>query len=407
MRVVLIKGISEYGVLRLCVDQLGQAFERAGWQVTVIAPTDAQTLADGLTLASAEPADLVFTFGILGDATHMGRSIGEVFSAPHVIQYVDYPLSHTAALDNTPANVALLFVDRTHPVAVASVYGAGRFASVGFSPHAALGEAIPVGPDPESFRRDRPIPLLFCGTFFESGARAWRDFPSPAREIYDAAYDLVSSEDWVPALSAVDEALRALGLNPADPALASVRKGATLIHEHVRAERRLALLRATARLGIPLHVCGRGYDRWLGELPNVTYLGPLDVTESLAAMGQARMVLNANANFGAGSHERVLSAMNAGAAVASDTSSFYQSSFRPGQEILLYRWTQLDEDLQRVARIAEDPEAVFALAAAGQARVRKEHLWDHRLPAILAAADSVRRPTRRPEAALAVRLQTL
>jgi spore maturation protein CgeB len=100
--------------------------------------------------------------------------------------------------------------------------------------------------------------------------------------------------------------------------------------------------------------------------------------------------LNTNANFGAGSHERPLTAMLAGAVAVSDFSTFYSNNFREGEEIVLYRWMALEEGMHRVGALLEQPDAAHAIAAAGQARVSAQHRWDNRVDAIIAAAAAAR-----------------
>lgn len=390
MHAILIKGISQYGVLRLFIDELAEAFGRAGVRPVVIDAQQSGALAAALQDRSLHGARLVFTFNILGEALHEGRPIGQVFGAPHVIQYVDHPLAHTDKLDGTTGDAGLLFVDDTHAAAVERAYGPGRFAHLGFCPHAAIGEARTPDPDPDAFLKRRPIPILFSGSIFDPGPRPWADFDDVVRQIHDAAFDIAMGEEWMPAHDAVAMAMGGLGLDPADPRWRLLYKGAGLVHQHVRMHRRLMVLNAAARLGLPIHACGRGYEPWLEAFGNITHLGALDVTESIAVMARSRVLLNVNANFGGGSHERVFTAMKAGAAVASDASTYYRSQFKPGAEIVFYRWGQLDSDLEGIAALAENPDAAFQLARAGRARVLDQHGWDHRVPLILDAADQVR-----------------
>jgi spore maturation protein CgeB len=108
-------------------------------------------------------------------------------------------------------------------------------------------------------------------------------------------------------------------------------------------------------------------------------------------MARSRVVLNVNANFGAGSHERPLCGMNAGAAAASDVSAFYAANFKVGEEIALYRWRDLEAGLAAVAELAKDAEAAFAMAQAGQRRVVAEHRWINRVETVIAAAEAARR----------------
>jgi hypothetical protein len=250
---------------------------------------------------------------------------------------------------------------------------------VGFSAHAAIGPTVSPGDDPSAFASGRPIPILFSGTFYKPQVPKWQQMPKGVQKVYEAAVEIALSREWIPALDALDLAMSSLGLDPKDKDFAEFRKTATYVHEHVRVHRRFQLLNAAKSIGLPLHVFGKGYDRDLYRYKNVTYGGEADLREVLALMARTRVVLNVNANFGAGSHERPLSALNAGAATASDYSSFYSSQFNEGEEIALYRWRDLETGLASIARLADDHEAAFAMALAGQRRVSAEHKWvNHR-----------------------------
>lgn len=390
MRAILIKGRSAYGALRVFIDELAEAFSRAGIDPAIIDGTVEPDLAAALRREAAAGAELVFSFNILGDFTDRGQSVGALAGAPHVIHYVDYPITHWSALDATSPETALLCVDRTHPVAVRSIYGPDRFAHLGFCPHAAVGETVSPGPDPAAFARARPLPILFAGTFYRRAKPPWSEMPEGAQRIFAAAYEAASAADGLPALAALDMVLRQVGLEPTDPAHAPLRKGATFVHEHQRVERRMQLIQTAARLGIQLHVCGGDYGEVLGEFGNLVHHGEPSFHEALGLMAKARVVLNINANFSAGSHERVFCAMNAGAAAASDHSTFYAAAFPPGREIALYDWHDLEAGLATVEALSRDPEAAYAMACAGQQRVLAEHRWDHRVGVILDAARQAR-----------------
>jgi hypothetical protein len=390
MRVILIKGRSAYGALRLFIDEVAAAFSRAGVEPAVIDATVEPDLATALRREAAGGAELAFSFNILGDFTDQGQCVTEIVGAPHVIHYVDYPLTHWPALDATSSKAALLCVDRTHPVTIRSIYGADRFAYVGFCPHAAIGQTVSPGADPDAFAQARPIPILFAGTFYRRATPHWSDMTQAAQRVFEAAYEVARACEGLPALGALDTVLEQMGVEPADPRYAPLRKGATFVHEQLRFHRRLELLQAADRLGVQLHVCGSGYEAALTEFSNLVHHGEPSLQDTLGLMAQARVVLNINANFSAGSHERVFSAMNAGAAVASDRSSFYAAAFLPGREIALYDWDDLDAGLVAVEALSRDPVAAHAMACAGQRRVLAEHRWDHRVGVILDAARQAR-----------------
>jgi hypothetical protein len=385
---VLLVGKSSYGALRTFVDQLATAFSERGYDATIFDFTQPSGALEAL--AASGPTELAFSFNILGDFRNaQGRSISEIFQAPHVIHFMDHPLTHLDRLEATKQDVALLTIDASHVDTIRSVYGDDRFAYVGFMPHAAAGEPV-TEPDPEAFAAARPIPILFTGSFYKPGPPPWAKLAPAVGAVFAEAVERALACEWTPALTALDEALKARGFAPGDPKLGNIRKFASFVHEHVRSHRRFELLKAAAKAGLPLHIYGSGYDKVLYRLKNATYGGEASFDQSLELMQRSRVVLNINANFGAGSHDRPLSALLAGAAAATDYSSFYEQNFELGKEMATYRWMALSEDLPKLAELAEDPSAAFAMARSGQARVLAGHRWSHRVDTILAAADAVR-----------------
>jgi spore maturation protein CgeB len=306
------------------------------------------------------------------------------------LQFVDYPLTHAERLDQFARSAALLTVDETHVDAITSIYGAQHFAYVGFSPHAAIGEPAPRAKDAAAFAAQRPISILFAGTFYRDGETPWQSLDAPVRKVFDDALDIAASSEFIPALEAFDQAMAASGLDPADKRFTDLRKGARLVHEQMRRRRRFLLLKGAAKIGLPMHVFGSGYERQLYRFKNVSFGGSASYTEILHLMQQSRLVLNANANFGAGSHERPLSALLAGAAAVSDHSTFYERAFRDGEEICLFKWQDLDAGLAKIAALADSPEAAWGMARAGQRRVLAEHRWSNRIDNILGAAAAAR-----------------
>ena len=128
MRVILFKGRSTYDALRVFVDELHAGFVQAGHEALIV---DAATESDVgpvlLRFAAAGPVGLVFSFNILGDTRDRdGRSLGEIVGAPHVIHFVDYPLTHLNRLEAIASGASLLLVDQSHVDAIRSIYGPQR-----------------------------------------------------------------------------------------------------------------------------------------------------------------------------------------------------------------------------------------------------------------------------------------
>ena len=395
MRAILFKGPSQYDGTRTFIDEVAAALRRRGLTADLVDLAGASDVAAAIAAAAGAPADLLFSINILGEHRDgQGRGMSDIFGAPHVVLHVDYVLSQATRLRATPATTSLLSIDPTQVQAIASVFGSQRFASVAFSPHAAVGEPAPDDADAAAFVAARPIPLLWSGTLQPPGEPVWAQQPPAIRRVYDDAVDLAMSVEWMSPLAALDQVLVANGNDPANPALQGARCDAMHIDVRVRVLRRYDLIGRLAASGLPITICGNGWAAEAPRLPNATFLGPLTMPQSAMLMQSARTVVGTNGNFGAGSHERPLTAMLAGAAVFSDYSRFYAEAFTEDREIALFRWKALDDGLQRLARLVDDPAAAHALAVAGKARVVAAHRWDHRVDAILDAADASRRALR-------------
>lgn len=392
MRVLLVKGGSAYDASRLFIDELGRAFARRGDEAVVLDGLAAPDFGQALAAAAASGTfDLVYSINILSDYRDgAGRTLGQVVGAPYVLQLVDHPLTHFSQLDMAERAMALLTLDRGHVATVRAVYGADHFAHVGFSPAGAVGELTPIAEDAQAYVAARPTPILFPGTYQAPAAEPWAGFPDGVRPILADAVERMLADEFIPALAALDAAMRQADLDPEDANFAGFRKAATYVNEYVRAYRRVQFLEAAAAFGLPLHVFGGGYGPHLERLSNITWHGEAGLSQITEEMRRARVVLNINANFRDGAHDRPFTAAMAGAACASDASLYLAETFEPGAQIELFSWLDLEAGLARIASLTDDPERVHAMALAAQKRVAEAHLWDHRIDNLIAAAAAVR-----------------
>lgn len=389
MRVVLFKGPSQYDGTRTFIDELAGAFTARGYRPAVFDLAGTPDVEAAIAAPAGEPTALVFSINIIGEHRDRdGRTVSDIFQAPHVVLHVDYILSQASRLRATPSTTSLLSVDPTQVEAVDSIFGADRFATIAFCPHGAVGEPRPDA-DLDAFLAGRDIPILWAGSFQRPGPPIWESQPPQVRKLYEDAVDLALSVEWMPPHEALDQVLRANGADLANPQLQTARCDACHIDARVRVIRRFELITRLADSGLPISICGAGWDGL--EIPNLRLLGPLPMRAAVEAMSRARIVINSNGNFGAGAHERPLSALLAGATAFSDDSRFYRETFVEDEEIALYRWKALDQGMARLGQLHAAPDQAFAIARRGGAKVAAGHRWAHRVDIILAAAEASRR----------------
>jgi hypothetical protein len=147
---------------------------------------------------------------------------------------------------------------------------------------------------------------------------------------------------------------------------------------YVRQRDRIRLVEAMAAAGLPLTLCGDGWE----ALPHLKLARvqsrPFDALGRL--YGACKVVVNLNA--GNGACERAMAGASAGAATISDANPLLEAALPDA--LALYDRTDPARATQAIGDLLES-DAAEGLAAAGAARVRREHLWDSRAQALMAA----------------------
>jgi hypothetical protein len=389
LRFALFKGQSQYGSLRLHVDQLAQALNEIGHEARVVdmAADDRQAQ---LNLVIDDPPDCFFGFSGVGCDLKIGEgSAYDYLACAYASIYVDNPVHHLARLQAPVRKNVALFLDRSHVQFVSASPFARNLAHIGFLPPGANELAEPPDLADEAFAR-RDIPLMFTGTYRGAPKAPWREWPdSPARTVAEGVAERMAADARLPILDALRATLKTLGaeltpqlFNDVAPLLSGPQFFAEAYH-------RDAVLQALGRAGLELHIWGNGWEPLVERHPSFVYGGVGSFAETLHTLRRARVVLNINNGFVAGGHERVFTAMCAGAAVFSDANRYYEDAFKDGREIATFAWPKLANAPDQLAALVADPERAARIARGGATRAQAEHRWSDRAHRLVKAVKPV------------------
>ncbi len=388
MRLVLAKGRSQYGSLRLHIDQLAAALSGLGHETVVVDLIDAEPMR-AVNAAMAVRTDALISFnGMLHEfaaGDFMSQS-GSVFAS----FYVDHPVHHLTRLQSRIPRPALFFLDATHIAFMKAWADPGAIGSGGLLPPGAneLDEAPAVSD--EAFAR-RNIPLLFSGTYRGEPAQAWRGWPdSPATQIVTQTADRMAADGGLPLLGALDATLTARGASLSSDVLRAITPLLPAVQQFAEAYHRHAVLTALGAAEVPVQVYGLGWEPLCAIYPSFQYGGVGSFEETLHLLRRARIVLSINNGFVAGGHERVFTAMRAGACVFSEASAYYADAFDDGQEMATYGLDSLDRMPGRLLDLVADLPVQAAIARAGYQRATAEHRWQARAAALIQAIEAAR-----------------
>jgi len=385
VRFALIKGQSQYGSLRLHVDQLSQALMEIGHE-TMVVDMVADDRQAQLNTALMSMPNCVFGFSGVGvDLRGDSGSLYDVMGAVYATLYVDNPVHHLARLQTPVRRNVAFFLDRSHLQFVNASPFARNFAQLGFLPPGA--NQLPEPPDlsDEAFAR-RDIPLMFTGTYRGAPQAPWRQWPqSPARTVAEGVCERMVADARLPILEALRQVLKQLGAELTPQLFTDIAPLLSAPQFFAEAYHRDAVLHALGAAGAPLHIWGNGWEPLAERYGSFVYGGVGSFAETLQTLRRARVVLNINNGFLAGGHERVFTAMCAGAAVFSDANRYYDEAFKEGREIVTFAWPKLANAPDQLAALVADPARAGQIARAGAIRAQAEHRWTERAQRLVKA----------------------
>lgn len=390
MRFVLFKGQSQYGSLRLHIDQLAQALTDQGHQTFIVDLVD-EDAKDTLQRTFAEPPDCYF--GLSGIGSDIRNAEGSVYDQLGVVYaslYVDHPLHHNARLSQDIKKHVVFFLDRSH-VQFMTAWSRGRtLAHLGFMPPGANELPEPVDVSDEAFAR-RDIPLLFTGTYRGPAQPLWADWAdSPAKAMVDEVAARMVADGRLPVLDALRAVLADNEIELTSSLLDEIVPLLQAPQAYAEAHHRDSLLHALGVSGIPLEIRGNGWEPLVALYPSFRYGGVGSFEETLHLLRRTQLVLNTNNGFVAGGHERVFTAMCAGVAVFSDASRYYADAFKEGREIATFSWNKLHAAPGQLTSLMSDIPALAAMARAGYKRAMADHRWFDRATRLVKAVRQAR-----------------
>jgi len=387
MRFLLVKAQSQYGSLRLHVDQLADALRSIGEDVRVVDTMEMFGTAAYVCAAVVDGADCVFTFG--GVYGHEYGPMFKKFGITFASLYVDNPVHHLSRLQPPEAQYIAFFLDRTHQAFMQAMDTTGAFAHLGFLPPGANTLAAPVDVSRKAYGA-RDIPILFSGTYRGEPERAWLEMPPAVSNLLNAVAERMAADGslWIGA--ALRDALDSGGVKLTPEFLRSIAPVLRFVQAFAEAYHRNAFLNVVGSAGIAIQTVGKGWGAVCERYPSFSYLGEGSFEQTLELLRRTRVVINVNNGFVSGGHERVFAAMAAGAAVFSESSFFYDEVFVDGEDMVTFKTPAQPGVAARLQNLAGDLDFGAEIAANGYAKTRAHHMWINRATEIVEVVRRVR-----------------
>lgn len=375
-KILVVEGNSAYNVLRRAADEVSKGFEACGYQVDIV-DLEAEVAATKLLehLEKREEYEFYFSIQAIGWNEELGR-LPQLCEFPRVGWIVDDPAYHICRLmGSTGKKAHVLMVRDSHVRQIRAEYP--KFASVQALYHG----GFYVGRGEEYIKRD--IDVFFSGTYtpLTESEQHIKEMEGVFGVIADQVKDRIVGKnlasDWRKALG---DYLKEIAFEVSEDELIAMSQIMTPLDQYQRDYMREKIIESLLTNGIKVSVVGAGWDKYAGAgRENLEILSDtgVDIDDAIALMQRSKIVLN-NTNILDGMHERIFTAMLAGAVCVTNEYELLNDFLENEKELVTFPLNELEELPGIVKNLLECPDKAQAIAEAGYNVALEKHTWQRR-----------------------------
>lgn len=366
-KIGLIKGVSQYDVMRSWCDELEKGFNKLGIEVVVY-----DKKYHSFT-AYHEDIDVFIGFngwGIPDEATANFRN------KPFVMVLADHANEHLDRIKNLNENDILTVMDKYDANVLSMI---GHINEVYFLPHAAVEVA--------NEKYDKIIDCLFLGSYSDPDTflNKLKDLNSPG--ILALATDIIEQclkNSTINHIEKSYEMLKTFGVNISLYEDTSMIYMINIIGRYLYSTKRINTLKELADNGINLTIYGNNWensDLYIHD--NIRFNKSVNYWQSQDLIKLAKITLNIQSLLVDGSHERVYAAMANDSISLSNTTNYLSEEFLDNKEILLYNSESLSDIIPRLNDLIIDEGAREEITSRAKQKIINTHTYQHRAKTII------------------------
>lgn len=375
MKILFIKGMSQYDALRQYIDQWDVCFRNLGKETMLFDVLSGDTTERLQELLHTWQPDMVISCNAMYAEVIEGWLPENCLFC--TVLY-DNPVFHEARLATLGNRSIVLSCDRFYTEFIRDQYPGIR--RVDFLPLS--GSKVQT----RKPYRERQVDLLFTGSYFDINHHyeTIKKLPENLQIIAENMIDIMMKEPDTILWQAMDQVMQGYGV-VLDPAgRLEILQLFQCVDIFVRAYIRDQVMLHIVDAGIPVHIFGGGWNKFCCNHPEnlILHEGYGDV--SLQALADTKVSLNIMPWFRGGIQERNIAAMLAGAISLTDSSTYIEEEFCDGEDIVLYSLKEMDQIPAIIQSILGNDEKAALIAEAGYRKAVDRHTWKHRIQEMMA-----------------------
>lgn len=390
LRIILYKGKSQYGALRMHVDRLAEAFKNIGHTPLVIdfeMPSALNELERELNIG----CNFVFAFNCMGADIKVGNELlCNKLNVPYVAALVDHPVYHmNSRLDTAINKFIVTCLDHKHLDFLSEQYDKNHFIIKSFMTPGGSESKLSREETIEEFESNREKKLLFTGSFRGIPKKEWENYQNITLvNLMNDICDHVLANEYILVEEAFEYVIKQKNIEFSSEQKNKIKLYVMqVLKDYIASYKRYICLETLAKEDVPIDIYGVGWEEWSAKYKNIKYYEVGTVENTLDILTKTRLCLNINNSFVAGGHERVFNSMINGAPVITDKSLFYNNEFEECKDILTYSWGSLGELSQKVHKYLDDAEALWNISKNARRKAKEKYTWENKAKQIIELYD--------------------
>lgn len=381
-KVVLLKGQSNYNVLRYWIDALAKGFEKIDVEAIILDTT--YSIKQQILTTLQMDVDAVISFnGVLTDQKEV---LDKVIKAPYIYLLIDHPIDHIGRIQNLRKCDILTVMDRND---------ANNIAKFGYNienlymlPHAAIELSI----EP----CEKTIDILVSGTYSDmSNYTEYINGQSPAiRKICEEVIQICLADSDRYYIDEFIEAFKKRGVS-IELRLNESPEFIKMVHEigrYIYSINRINVVAALADKGLNIDIYGKNWSSSpIATYPNINIHEPVNYWHTQDLMRSAKIVINFQALLRDGTHERVFAGMAARSVVMTNETPYLRELFKEGEELYFYNFNDLDTMVKDVQTILIDDKLREKISDSAWQAIKGIHTFEERAKTIVEIFNDVNR----------------
>ncbi|MDD6810710.1 MAG: glycosyltransferase [Lachnospiraceae bacterium] len=330
-----------------------------------------------------QKVDAVICFNRAGIHNDTYIDLWNMMDACTVHILMDHPLRLHPTMEKHPRKYIQFCPDEEHVSYVKKYFP--NVEHIEFLAHAGTLDTEPPIP-----YQDKKYDILFSGTYYIPESKLHElnyvcPEGSPLSEIYmQIAEDLIKHTEK----SLIQSVLDVLATNRmplSDNAVKTIMRGMTPIDWMVRMYYRGKAVQVLAEAGFDVHVLGRGWENHpCAGAQNLHILSDrIDLADTFAYMRNARINLNVMPWFKEGTHDRIFNTMLRHSICLTDSSTWLDTHYENGKDIVLYDLKQLDKLPEITKYWLNHPVEAWELIERAYTKTAENYTWINCVDSIL------------------------